>query len=402
MIRVLFVDDEQAVLDGLRVRLRGMRDKWQTEFATSGTSALDAMSKHAFDVIVSDMRMPEMDGAALLRKVSEQWPHTVRIVLSGYSEVEQTIRLVPVAHQYLSKPCDLQMLENAIERYRSLRTLLAQPALRGIVGQLRMLPPIPETYAKLVNAMASETVGINEISAIVAQDTVIAARLLQLANSAFFRLPRRVSSIDQAVAYLGLSTVRNLVASAEVFARWPASQSPSSVSFQKLQAHALGVAAAVHSLTHDMAISSDALLAAMLHDIGYWILMQEQSAALEESLRIATTEQIALDEAERRVMGASHAEIGAYLLGLWGFSNPIVEAIAHHHDPSVVAQTEFDVLAALSVAHVLAQPPETSAFRGSIPIRPRIDAAYLNVVKAPFDWKEAIRRVGRATGGEAA
>ena len=101
------------------------------------------MQTHPCDVIVTDMRMPAMDGAKLLEIVSGQWPEAIRIVLSGYAELEQTVRLVPFAHQYLSKPCQPQQLENVIERCLLLHELLNQPHLRAIVGRIRKLPSLP-------------------------------------------------------------------------------------------------------------------------------------------------------------------------------------------------------------------------------------------------------------------
>jgi len=393
VMRVLFVDDERPVLDGLRVRLRAMRDKWDTSFAGSGPTALDMMNEHAFDVIVSDMRMPEMDGAQLLRTVSERWPQTVRIVLSGYSEFDQTMRLVPVAHRYLSKPCDLAALENIVERCVALRKVLTQPELRSLVGQLRQLPPVPATYAKLQQAMAVDSVSVRDVAQIIARDTVIAAKLMQMVNSAFFRLPRRIDDIEQAVTYLGLVTVRNLVVAAEVFAQWPRSSDTRSLDLERLQAHSLNVATGAQALARDLPFANDALLAAMLHDIGYWVLIQERAEDLDAAVRLAIDERIPLDEAERRVLGASHAEIGAYLLGLWGLPNTIVEAAAYHHRPRGVPQTSFDVLAAVSVAHALAEPTESQAFRYLPVPHSEVDSEYLRAINAPFDWSVAMRRV---------
>jgi putative nucleotidyltransferase with HDIG domain len=393
VMRVLFVDDEQPVLDGLRVRLRALRDKWETAFADSGPSALEMMKERAFDVIVSDMRMPEMDGARLLRTVSERWPQTVRIVLSGYSELDQTVRLVPVAHQYLSKPCDLAALANIIERCMALKSVLGQPELRSLVGQLRQLPPVPATYAKLQQAMAVESVSVRDVAAIVSRDTVIAAKLMQMVNSAFFRLPRRIDDIEQAVSYLGLAAVRNLAVSAEVFAKWPRASAASGIDLEGLQVHTLNVAAGAHALARDLPFASDALLAAMLHDIGYWVLVQQRADDLHAAVRLATAERLPLDEAERRVLGASHAEIGAYLLGLWGLPNTVVEAAAYHHRPREVPQTGFDVLAAVCVAHALTEPTESRAFPNLPVVHAEVDPEYLVSINAPFDWSQAARRV---------
>ena len=389
MKRILFVDDEVLVLEGLRMRLHRLRSKWEMEFVSSGKGAIEIMEQRRFDVIVSDQRMPEMDGAALLRTVVQRWPHAVRIVLSGYAELEQAVRLVPVAHQYISKPCDPNQLENVIERCLALQALLDRPALRELVGRLGSLPPAPSTYAELQVAMASESSTVTDVARIIARDTIVAGKLLQMVNSAFFRLPRRITTVEQAVGYLGLSTVRNLVVSAEVFSKWPASTIRQSIHLDTLQEHASQVAAVAHALTRSSPIANDTLLAALLHDIGYWVLTQERPIELAEAQRLATAESIPMDQAETRVLGASHAEIGAYLLGIWGFPTSIVEAVAHHHSPSAVVQAEFDTLAALCIAHALAEPRESRAFAGVPVTHTEIDSGYLEIVHAPFSWEEA-------------
>ena len=393
MKRILFVDDEPQVLDGLRTRLRRMRVAWHMEFAGSGRDAIALLERSAFDVIVTDQRMPEMDGATLLQIVLARWPRTIRIVLSGYAEVEQTMRLVPVAHQYISKPCDPAQLENAIGRCVGLQELLGSPVLREVVGRWGPLPPAPATYAKLQAAMNDESCSVSQIADLVAGDTIVTAKVLQLVNSSFFRVPRRITTVEQAVGYLGLNTVRNLVISADVFSKWPVRLAEMPLSLESLQGHASQVATIVALLVRDPQKSNDAQLAALLHDIGYLLLSHSCAEELRAAVQLAVTESLPMDEAERRVLGASHAEVGAYLLGIWGFPSSIVEAVAHHHSTHRVAQTDFDTLALLSVAHALAEGAENHAFHDSRLGYSEVAAEYLEGVHAPFAWEEAKARV---------
>jgi HD-like signal output (HDOD) protein len=399
MKRILFVDDEAQLLDGLRMRLHRLRTKWDMEFVDTGRRALEAMERHPFDVIVTDQRMPEMDGATLLQQVLKRWPQTVRIVLSGYAELDQTVRLVPVAHQYICKPCDAKIVENVIERCLDLQRLLEKPELRNVVGRLGSLPAAPTTYLRLQAAMASETTTVGDIARHISSDTLITAKVLQTVNSGFFRLPKRISSVEQAVGYLGLSTVRNLVVSAEVFTRWPVDNRERSPRLETLQEHASKVAALVHALTSRTQIGDDAMLAALLHDIGYWVLIKERSDDLAEAQRISKLEAIPMNLAEQLVLGATHAEVGAYLLGIWGFPMPIVEAVAHHHSPEQVPQTEFDALAALCIAHAVAEPCEAQAFDGLTVPHSDVRAEYLERVHAPFTWDEAKARAAEHAEG---
>ena len=167
-----------------------------------------------------------MDGAELLEVVSTRWPEIIRIVLSGYAELEQTVRLVPFAHQYLSKPCEPHQLENVVERCLLLQELLNQPHLRATVGRIRKLPSLPNVYVALQKLARDERMTLSDVAKLVATDSALAARVLQIVNSAFFRLAKRISNIEQAVSYLGFNAIRNLAMSVEIFSRWPGGVAP--------------------------------------------------------------------------------------------------------------------------------------------------------------------------------
>jgi HD-like signal output (HDOD) protein len=396
MKRLLFVDDERPVLDGLRSRLRPLHGRWNMEFVESGALAIEQMQEQPFDVIVSDMRMPGMDGAKLLEIVSQRWPQTIRIVLSGYAELDQTVRLVPFAHQYLSKPCQPKQLENVIERCLRLHEMLNQPRLRSIVGRIRTLPSLPTVYAALQNIVKDDNMTLSDVAKIVSADSALAARVLQIVNSAFFRLARRISNIEQAVSYLGFKAIRNLAMAVEIFTRWPGGGC-AAVDLGKLQLHVHAVAAAATALTEKTSYADDAMMAGLLHDIGYWVLVKECPEELAAAARQAMSAQIPLHAAETEIIGASHAEIGAYLLGIWGLPYTVVEAVALHHRPEEVPQSDFDVLAALAIAHSLSPTDDASAFATGIPPDPKVDQSYLKGFNAPFDWNEAVRRVAEAT-----
>lgn len=395
MIRVLFADDDVPVLDGLRTRLYRQSSRWQMVFVESAARAITELERAPFDVIVTDMRMPGMDGADLLQAVSERWPEVVRIVLSGYAERDQSLRLVPVAHQYLSKPCDAQRLVGIIERCVALRTVLPSDDLRARVGRIRALPVMASVHSKLQASMASESLDVLETAAVVASDPVTAAKVLQLANSAFFRLARAVCNIDQAVSYIGVAALRSVLPSPAVFLRWPEEGPMREVDFGRLQAHSHAMAAGARALAGEAPWADEALLAGLLHNIGYWVLAQEAPRELAEAVVAAAQERIALHQAETRIIGASHAQVGAYLLGIWGLPPPVIEAVAHHHEPAAAAQREFGPLAALALARALLPSEETDAFAGGLVADMKIDESYLSILRAPLDWTEARRRISQ-------
>jgi HD-like signal output (HDOD) protein len=133
-------------------------------------------------------------------------------------------------------------------------------------------------------------------------------------------------------------------------------------------------------------------LAALLHDIGYWILAYECPRELERAYQWAREKDVTMQEAERATLGSSHAEIGGYLLGIWGLPDSIVAAVAHHHAPERMQPREFNALAAVAVAHALADTDDAAAFRSLLQPDVQVGAEYLESVSAPFSWSEAVRR----------
>jgi putative nucleotidyltransferase with HDIG domain len=400
MKSILFVDDERSVLDGLRARLHVLNGKWTMKFVESGALALAEMREHPYDVIVTDMMMPAMIGATLLEQVNANWPQTIRIVLSGSAEPDEiALSLVPLAHQYLSKPCQPRQLENVIERCMLLHELLSRPQLRAVVGRIKKLPSLPAIYAAFQSILGNQNITNREVAALVTADAALAARVLQIVNSAFFRLAKRISSVEQAVSYLGFRAIRNLAMSVEVFSKWPGGLC-SGLDLGLLQLHAQGVAAAANALAAKTTFVDDAMLAGLLHDIGYWVLAQECPEELGNAVALSIAARIPLHAAETQVIGASHAELGAYLLGIWGLPHSVVEAVAHHHQPERVSHSEFDVLAAVVSAHALVPSDDATAFGRDVPPDPKVDATYLAGVNAPFDWDEAVRRVAETVLAE--
>ena len=312
---ILFVEDETELLDGLRARLYKHRHDWNMKFVASGAEAIAAFEQQHVDLIVSDVRMPGMDGGQLLSVVKQRWPTAARIIVSGYSDPVQAARLTSLAHQYVAKPCDGAQLENIVERCFHLQELLSQEPLRKVVGRIGTLPAMPKTYGRLQAALSQPTVTAGDVGDIVNADAAIASKVLQITNSAFFRLRKPMVRIKDAVTYLGFATIRNLVLTAEIFSQWQSPQGLAELDPEQLQQHAQLAAAACKALAGPRTSPDDAWLAGLLHDIGYWILVQECPKELKQAIDLCRELHLPLFECERRTTGASHAEIGAYLLG---------------------------------------------------------------------------------------
>ena len=286
--RILFVDDEPNVLEGLRDLLRRHRNRWDMVFLGGGQEAIDELTRSKFDILISDMRMPGVDGATLLGYAQEHHPEVVRIVLSGYTEMDAALRAVPVAQQFLTKPCKPDELENVVERATQLQSLISNDAVRSIIGRIQKLPSLPQTYSKLLHVLGNEKSGVTDVARVLEEDMAMCAKLLQLVNSAFFGLGREITNIQQAVVFLGFSMVRNLVLTAEVFEghRTPTT---AGFSFSDLERHAQLTAAIATRMLPTRRVAEDAFVAAILHDIGKLVLASELPEEYEKAIALSAS-----------------------------------------------------------------------------------------------------------------
>jgi putative nucleotidyltransferase with HDIG domain len=345
-LELMFVDDEPQVLEGLHRALRPQRGLWSMRFCLSGEIALRELAYHRADVVVSDMCMPGMSGAEFLGTVLSLWPGTVRLVLSGHAEAEQVQRVVGPTHQFLLKPCPTTLLFDTVRRATRLRHLLNDRRIGDLLGGLTALPDPPGLYYRLAGLNGSSRAGP------FAGDPVLSATMLRLVDMAEYGFGRRVSGIQEAVAQLGLDSLRALALASHIFAFY--GRSGSVPEAMPLWRHSLAVACLARRIAQAECLSpiqvEEAFLAALVHDVGKLVLganLPEESA---EAQRLVVGHGMSGPEAERVVFGASHAEVGACLLGQWGISDTVVEAVAWHHQPVTAGRCEFTALSAVHVA----------------------------------------------------
>jgi len=360
MTRILFVDDEPLVLDGLRRMLRAYRREWTMHFCEGPEEALATMAAEPFDVVVTDMRMPVMDGAELLTRVRELYPDTVRIVLSGQSEQEHVLRAVGPAHQYLSKPCDPESLRRTITRTTLLGKRINNPELKALVSRMDSLPSLPAIYYELVEVLQSPDASVDRVGGLIAQDISMTTKVLQMVNSSFFGLPVHVDSAEHAAALLGLNTLKPLVLTASIFRQLEESK-VSSQFLERVITHSLSVAGLAKQLAKTEALSREqadsTFLAGALHDVGKIVLADNFGREYTGLIHQAQVQQKPLASIEFQELGVSHAAVGGFLLGLWGLPQEIVAAVAFHHDPQASGDETFSLLTAVHVGNGLIDCP---------------------------------------------
>ncbi|MGE4421712.1 MAG: response regulator [Pseudodesulfovibrio sp.] len=334
-IRLLFVDDETNVLAALRRMLRNKRDHWDMILVNSSQAALEVLEKASFDVIVSDIKMPGMDGAELLTRVKDAYPGTIRIALSGQVDLNEVIRSIRSVHQYISKPCTAEDLIARIEGALQSKEVLTDPKMLRLVTEIDALPVIPRIFQEIREELAKPEPSIDRIADSITQDVGLMAKILKLVNSPFFGLPAHIDSMHKAITMLGLETIKALILSTHLFTSYDG-HALSGLKLNMLWEHCFRVANIARLIAEcdkaDKNAIANCRMAGLLHDVGKLILINFFPERYGQVLEMTRENGGPVYRNEREVFGTSHAEMGAYLMGLWGMSPEVVHAIGYHHD----------------------------------------------------------------------
>jgi HD-like signal output (HDOD) protein/ActR/RegA family two-component response regulator len=361
MKRILFVEDDGIIRQLYKLLLSGETDVWETTIVPDGQTAMALLRESAFDVVASDMMMPGMSGVELLTEVRRLHPQTTRIIISGLTDQAEAANSLNCTHLFIPKPLDLKMLMSALDRVYSLDGYLKDEKLRTLAGKMRTLPSFPTIYLEIVKEIESPHSDIHEIARIIAKDPGITAKMLRVANSASFGLSEATSDPVEAAQQLGMSTVRSLTLSAQVYSSMNC-RSLKHFSADALWTHLTRCADLASRIMRcersETADFEDAFTAGMLHDMGKLMLASSLPDEFEKALLLAEQEKIPLHVAEMEVFGATHTGLAAYLFGLWGLPAPIIEAVAFHHTPEKSDVKKFSPLTAIHVANALCDESE--------------------------------------------
>ena len=375
---ILFVDEEQFVQKALQRSLRKMRRQWDMHFVSSPREAARVLVSAPVDVLVTETVFTGGSGLRLLEAVRRNQPQVVRIILSGYADRDIILQSVDIAHQYLAKPCEVGELKTAINRAFMMKTLLDRDDLKRIISQIDALPSLPSLYVALMDELSSQDASIQRVGDIIARDIGLTAKVLKLVNASCFGIPQHVSSPVKAAGLLGLDLIQAIALAHGTFDKFKHA-SRTGFSMDQMWHHAAATAACAKTIARlagaDSKTEELAYIAGLLHDLGKLLI----AAYLPESFgrildRVASGDADAA-EAETAVLGTTHASVGAYLLGLWGLPDPIIEAVAFHHHPcaAINKQERTPVMVHVANAFANADPGQlahTAAIDG-------IDAACL-------------------------
>ncbi len=375
---ILFVDEEKFVHKALKRSFRKMREEWDMRFSASPLEAMEILNQEPIDVVVTETVFQGQSGLDFLKVVREGHPNSVRIILSGYSDQDVILESVDLAHQYLSKPCEDEALKATINRAFMMKELLKHRALKEIVSQIDSLPTLPAIYVELVDELESEDASIEKIGDIIAKDIGLTAKILKMVNSSFFGLRQQITSPAKAVSLLGLDLIKAIVLTHGTFDKFKNLKYPG-LSLEQMWEHAMITGALAKIIARegglDRKASDTAFMAGLLHDIGRLLI----AAYLPDSYRVIAKriqeKSKSMVEAETEIIGTTHAAIGAYLIGLWGLPDAILEAAAFHHNPGQSGGKTFNIATIVHLANAFANGGQ--AVRQPGDLFEELDYAYL-------------------------
>ena len=360
-LNILFVDDEVNIIQGLKRMLRSIREDWNFHFALSGTEALQILAQNSINVIVSDMRMPEMNGAELLAIVKDKYPSTIRIILSGQSNEALSMEVTRTAHRFISKPAEPEILKQTILQSYNLHQSLNNENLRKVINGINRLPSLPKTYLEIEKELSKENFSLQKITEIISNDMIMSAKILQIVNSAFFGLPQKISNIGQAVNIIGANTIKSLIIYVQVFKKFEENKLVENL-LVSIWAHSLSVANSskriITKFGNNPKAKDDAYMAGLLHDIGKIVILSESSYR-NSIYNLMENEQLTFNEAEVKILGTNHAEVGGYLLRLWGLSELITESVLYHHNSEKIDCQNVDIITAVYLANTFCDSQKT-------------------------------------------
>jgi len=354
-IRILFVDDDKTILDSIERMFFDM-DEWEMDFADSGKEALELIEEEFYDVIVSDMRMPKMNGAELLDKVQDISPSTIRFILSGYSDQEMILKTVGPADQFLSKPCDSDALKQAIKNAQNSLRMIGREELQKIGNNIDTLPTIPKLYQEISEIIEDDKSSINDVASVIQKDIGVTAKIIQLVNSSFFGHPNHIENLTYAISYIGLETLKSIILCSSLFESF-SKNDIRDFDIEGIYQHSTFVSTLARAMMK--VISSDpkkhdiASMAGMLHDLGKLILIQNRPDEYRSVLKRYEEENVSIATIEKEILGTTHAEIGFYLVNKWGLSEEISAAILYHHKPKSLISENSISSAVVHVADFL-------------------------------------------------
>ncbi len=354
--RILVVVDNMMEFHGAARLFQSLPGNFEVHFCRSTAEASAALDQAPVDMVFADLSAGAAASTQFLQAVWARYPNVIRFLMGARIDAEQMIACAMGGHQFLQKPLDVEAIQAVLQRAELMDRLLRDKNTQMMLSLIRSFPPRPKIYYEVMKEVRSPYGSVHAVSELVSKDLAISAKLLQLINSAAYSLSQQITSPQDAVLLLGMQTTASLVLGIESLSTGDRGK-PIAFDLDGLWRHSQSVAYLARQIAElvscDETVAQEAFTAGLLHDIGKLALALNLDAAYQRTLKLAADDRQPAWEVERRLLGASHAEAGAYLLGLWGMPVAVIEAVASHHHSAKDLGRHFGPKTAVHLANAL-------------------------------------------------
>ncbi len=349
MKKILFVDDEVQILKALNRVL--IDSEYEVFTVDSGKRALEFLESDQVDLVITDMRMPHMDGYELLSQIKGLYPRIIRIILSGYSDEKVVFKALQknIAKLYVMKPWDNDKLLIIIDQIFKMEEMLTSANLLTLINGTEHLPTIEESYQRILNLIEKES-DLSLIAQEIERDQSICSKILHVANSAYYNA--RTGSIKQAVTYIGLQNTKNLVLSTSIIEGFKSSHVIRD-QVEEIWNHAFitnKILNFIYIKQLNKKLPETLSTVGLLHNIGLVLFLSNFGQEYLRLLKTSRTEKKDITLYEQEQYSVTHNEAGSYLLNWWEFPYEIVEAAMYHHSPMHEKIINRELVCALHIA----------------------------------------------------
>lgn len=336
--------------------IESLRDQWQMVFTANPEEALHSMDREPYDAVVAGAILSGTTGVGLLNHIVQKHPRTLRFIRCAPEKRKELSGFVGEAPLHFSTELDAEGALAVVKRAVLLDAWFTNAEIKVLLSKLRKLPTLPTLHTQILNELQSPDADIEAVARLIAQDPVMTAKMLQLVNSAYFALAREITEPVEAVMVLGAERTRSLIMLAKVFSQFDKTQCEG-FGIEELWRHSMAVGSCAHTLcmmeTKSTHLADQAFTSGLLHDVGKLLLAGNLPADYARVLEQAVRRKLSTREVEVEVFGATHAELGACLLGSWGLPLGILEAIGWHNRPLFSEDRKFSLLTAVHAANAI-------------------------------------------------
>ena len=340
---------------------------------------MNDIDKEQIDYVFVDINANKDDLLSFLKRVQSEFPHVVRILLSDTFSHDLVLMTNDIIHLILEKKNLEQNLKTLFIKADKFRQLLTSPELIKMTNAFNNLVVLKPQYMEILQQINRQDSSNKVLCDLIEKNLALSTKVLQVANMTTFAPLKRIQSIGNAVFFIGSNVLRALILNMQVYGI-DAGKGNVFRYLAALEKHCYNVAVCSKTIANQFnvskSISNDCFTAGLLHDIGKLVIM-DKVHNWDSIQKLADESDLTIWKAEEAFLGTNHAKIGAYFLGIWNFSDEIIDAVAFHHNPSDCDDKGITPLTFVHIAEAMLRKDQTTTLEE---FEKQLDLEYLETL----------------------